>query len=98
MQDVAHLESIAVYGDGPAGEHRVDEVCDPSLTLVAELPGSGNAPHSEDDGGQVVEARVVTHVLVGDALGACVGAMEVDGSGFRAATKSRRGGFQTCVF
>ena len=47
MQHVAHLEAVAVDRDGPALQHRVEEVRDPALVFVAELPRARDARHAK---------------------------------------------------
>ena len=78
MEHVAHLEAVAVDVIGLAGEHGVEEVRDPALVFVAELPRTGDAGHAEDDGGQIVDAGIVADVLVGRTLGAAIGRVEVE--------------------
>ena len=77
IEHVAHLPAIAVNRDRPAFERGIEKMRNPALVLAAELARSGNARHPEDHRAQPVNARVITHVLVGRTLGATVRRMEV---------------------
>jgi hypothetical protein len=77
-QQIAHLPAVAVDGDRPARERTDQEMGDPALVLGAELAGAVEAAHAEHDGGQTVHACVVEHVLVGGALGAAIGAEQLE--------------------
>ena len=78
VQHVARLLAVAVEGDRLA-EHGGDgEPGDPALVLDAELAGAVDAGLPEADGVQAVYPAVVDDVLIGDALGAAVGRVEVE--------------------
>ena len=76
-QQVAHLLAVAKNGDGAANGRRDGKEGQPALVFHAELARPVDGRLAEDDGGQVVDAGVVAHILVARALAATVGRMEV---------------------
>src|SRR6266851_4303166 len=75
---VPDLLAVTVDRNGLAGHRGDDEVGNPSLVLVAELSWTVYAAHPEDDRRQVVDPRVIAHILVRGALRATVGRVEVE--------------------
>ncbi len=69
-------------GIGLRFEGLAAEPADPALVVGGELAAAVDGGVAKDDGVQAEAARVVEHVLVGGALGAAVGRVELDGGGF----------------
>ena len=91
VQHVAHLLAVAVDRDRLA-QHRGDgEPGDPALVLDAELARAVDAGLAEGDRAQAVDAGVVGHVLVGGALRAAVGRVEVQRLRLGDAVRAGRG-------
>src|SRR5262249_3103356 len=87
-EEVANLPSVAVDGDRLAGDRGDGEPGDPALVLDAELAPAVDAGLSEDDGPQAIDAGVIPHVLVGGALAAAVGGVEVERFGLGDAART----------
>ena len=77
-QQIAHLFAVAVNGERPAGSGGQHEVSHPALILGPELAWSIDARHTKNDRSQTVDAGVVVDVLIGGALGAAIGRVEVE--------------------
>ena len=63
-KQVSYLLAIAVNGNLSSSQCRNDEMGDPPLIFVAELPRPVNAAHAEHDRRQIIDAGVVPHILV----------------------------------
>jgi hypothetical protein len=91
VQDVADLQSVAVYRDRLILDGANEKVRDPALILGAELVRTVNAAHSEDDRRQPEGARVVEDVLVRGALRTAIRAVKIDRARFADARHPRVG-------
>ncbi len=58
-------------------KRRIEKMRHPALVFVAELPRPGDARHAQHRRRQIVDARIIAHVLVGRSLRAAVRRMEV---------------------
>ena len=78
VEDVAHLAAVAVDRDRLAVERADQEMRDPALVLGSHLARAVDAAHAHHAGRHAEAARVVEHVLIGGALRAAVGRVEVE--------------------
>src|SRR5438477_5156783 len=80
LKDVAHLPAITVNNKRLALQRADEEVRDPALVLGTHLPLTVDAAHSEYRGRHTEAARIIEYILVGRALRAAVGRVEIEGS------------------
>ncbi len=80
VEDVADLPAVAVDGDRLAFERADQEMGDPALVLRSHLPLAVDAAHPEHERRHAEAARVIEHILVGRALRAAVGRVEIERS------------------
>src|SRR5262249_49781006 len=76
-QHVPDLLAVPINRQGPSGRRCNDEMRQPSLIFVAELPRAVDATHSKDHRWQVIDSGVVAHILVSRPFRAAVRGMEV---------------------
>src|SRR5215218_6411422 len=82
MKGVAYLIAVAENSDRLISQCLQEEVGDPALVFGAELARAVNTAHSHDRAAKPEDPGVVANVLVGRALRAAVGAVEIKGSAF----------------
>jgi len=78
IEEVAHLQAVAVDRERPVVEDRMYEVRYPSLVFRPVLMRAVDAALAQDDRVHVKAARVVPDVLIGGSFAASVRAVEVD--------------------
>src|ERR1700744_2755109 len=82
MQYVPHLHPVAVNRDWLTIKRGIEEVREPSLVFIAELPWASYTQHAEDHRRQTVDSAIIAYILVCRAFGAPVGRMKIQGCAF----------------
>src|SRR5690348_641478 len=79
---VADLLAVTIQHDRPALDGANEEMCNPALVFRSVLVRAVDAAHPKDDGLHAERPRVVGDVLVGGALRASIGAVEIETAAF----------------
>src|SRR5207302_5637592 len=83
IKQVPHLVTVTVDRQLPALERRPSEVRHPALVLGAQLAAAIDAGHPKHDGGQSIDAMVISDVLVRGALGTAVRRVKIERKALR---------------